>query len=174
MSPCIEKLSETGPSVSPFERLLAFDVYDGPTSGLVICPDGDDVFFFRMLAWDEERDRRVFSLSRVPTEVVKWVIALLESFETPRWPEWWLRADWNEEQRRRADQALARIISEAGPVEWVVVCTRMLESIEFAKRIRTEAQRASLERMSKRSTEEAEVSELPFSKWLELVAEVTN
>lgn len=171
MPTCLDGLTGSPPFASPFGSLLAFDFYDGPISGVVRCSGTGGGFHFQMVAWDNERERRVFVLRGLPSEEMESAIRLLEAVETPRWPEWWLATNRAEQDKKGVSEIVDRVTAAAGRIEWLVVSTRLLESIELVKRIRTREERATVEHMARRSTDTAEVSDAPFSEWIELIVQ---
>ena len=51
------------PTASPFSRALVTDYYDGAKEGVVECGRCHTVYAFRMLAWDDSQNVRVYSLA---------------------------------------------------------------------------------------------------------------
>lgn len=47
---------------SPLNRMLIAGYYDGPTEGVIECRDCGQTYAFRMLAWDEHQDVRIFAV----------------------------------------------------------------------------------------------------------------
>jgi hypothetical protein len=89
---CLNAVVVTKPTRSPFARLVAFDVYDGPIFGVAFCEADGTALLFRVQAWDDTRNNRVFALAPVDQSVVREIIALVSEYESPAWPEWWLGA----------------------------------------------------------------------------------
>jgi hypothetical protein len=85
---------------SPFSRDFLFDYYDGSVSGLVECGPGRAVFTFRMVAWDDRQEQRVYVLQPVSAD----------SFDEAA------RAHQEEDAFERYQE----ILRGAGPVEYVV------------------------------------------------------
>jgi len=62
-------LESAAPGEFPFPRHFIFDWYDGPVSGLVECGPGGAVLAFRMVAWDDRQDRRIYVLQPSSAEL---------------------------------------------------------------------------------------------------------
>lgn len=116
--------------LSPVQKVLAFNYYDGPTDGVLQCGDGQ-TYRFDLLAWDEEtQDVRVFALSPLPQPEWERLIALCTARETPRWPVWAFH--WQEQLR----QLIEDILRRAGPVEWALATEDLQGEILRAQAIR--------------------------------------
>src|SRR5207253_7766486 len=69
---------------SPFNRMIVFDYYDGPTGGLLLCDVCSTLFRFVMVDWNTSRDVRIFALARLPQSSLSKVLAFCG--EAPQWP----------------------------------------------------------------------------------------
>ncbi len=58
-----EHVSQASANRSPLKRFLITGFYDGPTEGVAECDLCGQAYAFRMLAWDEQQDVRVFALT---------------------------------------------------------------------------------------------------------------
>lgn len=167
---CLERILDDG-ARSPFTRLVATEIYDGPTAGLVICDITNESYVFRLQAWDDDQKRRVFSLAALDDLNATELLASLRSAEEPRWPEWWLGAPPDNEKRALVNEALTRALSAAGPVVAVLVTDDLLGTIETAARIEIMHGRLRLESLSRRGVPDAEVSQGSFADWLQFIRE---
>jgi hypothetical protein len=168
MLACLEQLLPVG-SPSPFERLIAFGIYDGPTSGIIFCRDSQEPFLFRLLAWDERQKQRVFSLAVLDGLVVTETVRQLEGLEPANWPEWWLSGKWQGDEQVRVRAMLTSLTTSTAHVKAVVVSEQLLHVIQRARRISTPAEEAMFRRMNVRQSDEAEVTDSTFEEWLNFV-----
>jgi hypothetical protein len=81
--------------ISPFERIVVFDYYDGPTSGFAKCARGSTAYRFELAAWDSYQDNRIFSLAEMDSTKFDSIVEILSRFEKPRWPVWMPRYQIN-------------------------------------------------------------------------------
>lgn len=168
MSSCLDQVTGSRAMASPFNRLVAFTVYDGPLSGIVICERSDEAFLFSLLAWDDQQVTRVFSLAPLDGHVLSDVLSLLTNEEQAHWPEWWLSAPSNDDSRAKQELATSRAIAEAKPVVSILVTRDMLLEIQKAVSL-TDSMREEFEHLSRRVTPDAEVSDGSFAQWLSFV-----
>ena len=166
MPNCLDSLFE---GESPFDRLIAFEVYDGPIVGVVLCCSGGDAGFFRLLAWDDSQERRVFALSPLPQVQLVALVSALAETQDARWPEWWLGYLDEPTARAKVADAILEVSSEAGATTHVVVSKNLLSEIEGVTALTGDAERSQYERLSKRSEPSAEVSDAPFVEWLAFI-----
>jgi hypothetical protein len=104
-----------------FAKILAFDYDDGPTEGLAWSEHCLVSVKFDLLAWDERRELRIFSLAPLPPHSFAEVVAACSVMGSPRWPVWvpiWRFA--TEQQRLVAEQAVDNVLAGARPPELVV------------------------------------------------------
>jgi hypothetical protein len=74
-------------------RLLVLGFYDGPTEGFASGINGDLPYFFKVAAWDEGQNRRLYLLGQIPKPIYQELLAILTSVEqtssdciwTPSW-----------------------------------------------------------------------------------------
>jgi hypothetical protein len=78
-------LTNRGGSI-PFTRMLMLDYYDGPGRAITFCDVCGQAFLAILIDWNSDHSLRVFSLARVPAEIVDELLAIFP--ETPRWPLW--------------------------------------------------------------------------------------
>lgn len=58
-------------------KVIALAYHDGPTEGFIDGMADDQVYFFKVVAWDVDRDRRLYLLGRVDRNVYEQLIELL-------------------------------------------------------------------------------------------------
>jgi hypothetical protein len=58
-------------------RLVALGFQDGPTEGFVRGFVGSHAHYFKVVAWDDQQDRRLYLLGQVQVRVVDELLALL-------------------------------------------------------------------------------------------------
>lgn len=75
-------------TISPFERIVVFGYYDGPTSGFANCARGSMAYRFELAAWDSHQDNRIFSLAEMESATFDSMVEILSGFEKPCWPVW--------------------------------------------------------------------------------------
>ena len=95
-------------------KVLALAYYDGATEGFLNGMDDDQVYFFKVVAWDHNQDRRLFLLGQVERVIYLELVdilaktqrALIGSTWIPTWtfedPETELRANNLVEISRRS------------------------------------------------------------------------
>ena len=76
-----ESSSLRGGANRRYDRLIAFETYDGPTTGVVFLEGSTEGFVFRLLAWDERQQRRVFSLSEIDANEGRDVISAFQQLK---------------------------------------------------------------------------------------------
>jgi hypothetical protein len=80
---------DTGmPKKAVFSRIIAFDWYDGPLSGLAKCGCCDPVYLLSPLAMREALELRVFALFPRELDQFDALASTLSATEAPRWPTW--------------------------------------------------------------------------------------
>lgn len=107
--------------------LVAIEIFDGPVAGLARGDRGDS-WTFRAVAWDDERNIRIFLLNALPADVTEEIVALLGRFEPPRWPAWWVRTPIAESEWDRIQLLLA----QRGPPGFVAATGDLLATAETA------------------------------------------
>ena len=118
---------------SPFTKLLVLGYYDGPTDGVGQGGEGGPLYRFDMLAWDgETQDLRIFGLALLPSDVLGRLVAMYERYEPARWPVW--LPSWHEDLEGEDEP----LLSQAGPVAWVVATHDLLGRILAAKSVTAE------------------------------------
>ncbi len=121
-------LESSAPGDAPFSRHFVFDWYDGPVSGLVECGAGEPVFAFRMVAWDNHQEQRVYVLQPVSAG----------AFDEAA------RADGEEDAFERFQE----ILRAAGPIEYVVLAENEIPgSLRSVHRVGEGAVRERIEAM---------------------------
>ena len=83
---CTHRAS-TSPLAEPeLRRMVIWDWYDGPETGLLICDKCQSEFFFYMIDWSHDRNIRVFALQHLCAGAVNELVKLVD--EEPHWPIW--------------------------------------------------------------------------------------
>ncbi len=165
MSSCLATLPINDARQSPFTRLIAFRVYDGPVMGLAQCEASDESFMFRLLSWDAQQVYRIYSLSPIDRGIVEMALAVLSSVETPRWPEWWLGAAPDRVSRDLVDGVVQSLVARAKePV--AVVMAEDLGKLLLRAVLLDADNLPQFTRLSRFDSSEAEVSEGSFHEWL--------
>jgi hypothetical protein len=70
-------------------RLLALAFYDGPTEGFVRGFGGDTTHFFRVVAWDESQDLRLYLLGQITQNIYQELLAILTRAGQPQLGDIW-------------------------------------------------------------------------------------
>jgi len=112
---------------SPFAEIIAVEFYDGPVSGVVRCSNCSSVFQYKLLAWDERQEKRVFALAKMPSSAWDQIIALY-SYDQPRFPVWvpkWVELPKEELEKR--ESALQMILGQREEWSWIVLMSRYLD-----------------------------------------------
>lgn len=152
---------------SPFDRLLAWELYDGPVSGLVFCTDRE-AYLFDLMAWDEEQRVRVFSLSTISHASVSVVLEGLAEIESPRWPEWWIKGSGDSAGTAKLQQLIRDARAATSPAAWVVVTADLLHDISMRADLKDGDIARRFGALSQRANPEDEVRVGSFSEWVEL------
>lgn len=149
-----------------FNRLVAFEVYDGPTSGVLFDKDTDDPFYFSLQAWDENQERRVFALSRLDKAAVERAIAALSELVEPRWPEWWLQLAETADQREQIERHVESIVTSAPEAEAIVLTKNLLHGADLFRPLLGALPRSAFAKLSRRTQGVQEVADSPYNEWL--------
>jgi hypothetical protein len=108
---------------SPFNRMVIFDWYDGPTSGILVCEACTAEYAFSMIDWDTQHEIRVFSLASLPCGSLQEVIDFFG--EAPEWPVWFpAQLKTPTEEFRSRLGILDRILEKAGMPKFMVAWSR--------------------------------------------------
>ena len=76
-------------------RVLALSYYDGATEGFLDgIADDNQVYYFKVVAWDREQDERLYLLGSVERAGYAELLALLEVTQRPQGGPTWL-PEWN-------------------------------------------------------------------------------
>lgn len=134
---CCEFLNNQTGMASPFEKLLSLGYYDGTVSGLAQCRSCRKIFYYRLVAWDERQDIRIFFLAHTKTEVFDNLVELFSRFSQPRWPLWFpvLTAEETRAISHQIDTLLASIenpsyVIAAESPEKAIIAARLIEASE--------------------------------------------
>lgn len=131
---CCRELPSLVDAASPFARIVALGYYDGPTSGVAECEHCPESYRFDMLAWDVQQDVRVYSLSALPPNSVAELVKCIPAPNPPHWPVW--VPTWrfgSREKEEETQRQVARVLSRAGPVLFVIASEDLAASILRAK-----------------------------------------
>jgi hypothetical protein len=154
---------------SPFDRLVAYEIYDGPTHGVAIHSKNGDAFLFEMVAWDDKQTRRVFGLAPLQHELSHSLVRSLSQIEQPRWPEWWIRAGAPQAELE-ISTAVAIAREGAGLPAWVVITSGLLGQLDQVCELKP---RSVLDEYQRRRALEAADAEVPlttFESWRAFVS----
>jgi len=129
---------------SPVTRVLALGYYDGPTNGVLQCGDGGPVCKFNLIEGpfsteDGLWDMRVFAVAPLPGSALALLTEGYSRFWAPLWPVWvpiWYFSDPADEQAM--NQLTDEVLSQAGPVEWVIATTDLLTTVRAARSVTAE------------------------------------
>jgi hypothetical protein len=128
---CCTALAETGRQTPPLARVIAIDLYDGPTAGIAECAGCQKPYSFRMEAWDDHRVLRVFTLAPLPDGSFGNALAVFSGAGQPVWPEWWPSEFASDEAREAAWRRANEILASAEAPEYVIL-TKDLSEIPAA------------------------------------------
>jgi hypothetical protein len=130
---CCSHMARVGGALG---RIVALDWYDGITEGVAECRECTATYRVRMLAWDEQQDERVYSLTPLTVRLSE-VINLLEPLGEPRWPVWLPAWDTLPRERIEALQSrLESVLTPNGPVEMVLVSENLPVDIRHRRCLR--------------------------------------
>lgn len=68
-------------------KMVIWDWYDGPESGLFLCDKCQSEFYFYMVDWSGDHNTRVFALQSIKKGATASLVQLVK--EEPGWPIWW-------------------------------------------------------------------------------------
>jgi len=69
-----------------FRKMVIWDWYDGPETGLLICEKCQGEFYFFLVDWSDDHNIRVFALQQLKSGSVASLVRLVG--EEPQWPIW--------------------------------------------------------------------------------------
>ncbi len=127
-----------------FDKILVLDYYDGPRSGVAHCSACVSEYRFDLLDGDIDdatgEDVRIFRLALLPRAAWDELVAVCPDHERARWPIWVpLWRFESDVQRRAADEAVHRVLAEAGPMEFVVASPDGLQTILVCRHVGADA-----------------------------------
>jgi hypothetical protein len=136
---CCEFFNDEKKIASPFEKLISLGYYDGTVSGLAQCGGCEKVFHYRLVAWDESQNVRVFSLAQTKAEIFDKVVEVFSRFGRPRWPYWYpvLPAQEAKSISDRIDSLLASgdspryVIAAESPERAILAVRSIQESVRL-------------------------------------------
>ena len=164
---CLEQLVTARPVRSPFDRLVALDIYDGPVSGVAFCADGSEALF-RLQAWDDHQRTRVYAMSSVGRGAASAVLEIVSQYEKPRWPEWWIAQRAPDERRRESlANAIQSLWSAATAPSYLVVSNALLETIDLGARVDPGDQLSV--HMGREPLGEPPLESQPIQHWVEAI-----
>lgn len=84
-------------------KIIALDFYDGPTEGLILSMKGYGACYFKLIAWSEDQNDRLFVLSKIDDSKFNRLHELLARRQKqttfPVWlPEWKFRNKTEEKE----------------------------------------------------------------------------
>jgi hypothetical protein len=133
---CCQEFTDPHGSLKPSAKVLAFEYYDGPTSGVLRCEVCSSVWRFEMIDSDDAIKQRVFALAPMPETSFDELVQVNLRFGEPRWPIW--APTWrfeNEEQGREVESLVDRVLSTAHLVQSVIVSAGILQPIKAARQL---------------------------------------
>lgn len=129
-------------------RLVALSFYDGPTEGFIRGIGGDLVHFFKVVAWDEGQNRRLYLLGQVEVRIFEQLLATLAAPEQPTpggmWTPIWKFQDI--ELEARANSAVEEGRSSLAAPAILALGESLLDDFEIV--IPTEAQLVSAQALA--------------------------
>lgn len=90
------------------QLVIAFDFYDGATEGLVHSVKQYSKCYFKLIAWDQSQDKRLYAVSEVDSLKYDKLLELLtQTQEKPSTPVWLLNWKFqSESDEREADNII--------------------------------------------------------------------
>jgi hypothetical protein len=133
---CCQKISGLQNQKSPFQKIIAFGYYDGPTAGAAQCAECLESYKYDLLAWDENQDIRVYSFAPLPSQSFQQIVKECSVLGEPRWPIWCPTWEFDlKETEERVEAEIKRILSRAGQVEFVLASENLAGDILSLKRL---------------------------------------
>lgn len=87
-------------------KVVATSYYDGATEGFVDGMQDDQVYFFKVVAWDENQDKRLYAMGQVERDVYSELLELLVKSQRVQLSSTWTPS-WvfeSEQSERRANE----------------------------------------------------------------------
>ncbi|MHB8446874.1 MAG: hypothetical protein ACYC9P_03010 [Rudaea sp.] len=100
-------------------HVLALAYHDGPIEGFAQSDDGTS-YFFKAIAWDRDRDRRLFAFARANSELVEQLMLRLNGQEKQKTPIW--VPSWNFDSQRDRDNADQLVLNASSDLSgpWII------------------------------------------------------
>ncbi len=108
------------PASQPELEVIAYDYYDGATSGTLTCNRCGVSYRLQMLDWDDWQRVRIFSLAPLDR-------SHYERFRDLRLEH---RTDWSE-----VSDELGRILEASGPIRWVIALDSFGDRLIASRRV---------------------------------------
>lgn len=162
MAATYAKFPSSEPCPCQLARLIVFDWYDGPLSGLAECDDHVTSYCFQCVACDTAQDNRVYTLAPLRSGDFTEIVLQLEYYLAPKWPVW--VPPWtfpSADQLSRINTIVDCVNSNAKPLEWLVLSSDLISGFDRCLRI-NEPIREQVESLI--------ASRKPFDFWLDYLA----
>lgn len=133
---CYHKTAGLRNQKSPFQQVIAFGYYDGPTAGVAQCAACEQAYKYDLLAWDENQDVRVYSFAPLPAQSFQQIVKACSVLGEPRWPVWVPK--WEIEQKEteeKVESEVEQALAGAGQVEIILAAEDLVGDILALKRL---------------------------------------
>jgi hypothetical protein len=84
---CSHTISRSPLGTLGWGKMVIWDWYDGPETGLFICDICQAEFYFYLVDWSDNHDIRIFALQSIRAGAITTLVNLVD--EVPKWPIWW-------------------------------------------------------------------------------------
>lgn len=157
---CCSHIAE---ATGAFSQVVALEWYDGLTEGVTQCRTCGTPYRIHMLAWDEQQDVRIYSLTPLLASLPE-VISVLRPLGEPRWPAWlptW--ANLPEQQWNSLQLELDRALTPSGAVAMMIATEDLTTHIGRLRCLRGYVDTQRFEALSRERA--------GFEQWLAFLSE---
>jgi hypothetical protein len=120
-------------SQTVFDKTVARDWYDGPTSGITKSSQLGVAFRFEIIVWGPSQEQRVFAFSPLDIGVFDRIVELLRSQKAEKWPMWlpeW--PIWRSDESAQASE-IKELLSKMGAPQYAVASDSMFTTLLAAR-----------------------------------------
>src|SRR6266404_64464 len=111
-------------------RMIAFDFYDGPVSGVMNDLDTNRAWRFTMIDWDDRQEVRVFAMAPLPKDAFQKIVDALSQYEPPKSPFWFPLFNYSDlEIKHAVERKIDEAIASAAGVTHIIVTSRWGDTI---------------------------------------------
>ena len=115
---------------SKSRRMIAFDFYDGPVSGVMHDLGSNRAWKFMMIDWDDRQELRVFAMAPLPEDAFNKIVDVLSQYEPPKSPFWVPLFNYSDNEIKQAvEREIDEAIARASGISHVIAMSRWGDTI---------------------------------------------